>query len=101
MTTMLFTRHQSRISIKAIMELMLMCRGDLPTTVEHIASSQALVVHLLAGLEKRIVGQMEDVLAAELGILRRQITPRDDVNWEPAVVEVSQPPAVEVSQSQY
>merc|ERR1711924_201956 len=50
---MLFTYEQSTVPIKVIMELLLMCRGDFPVTVQHMASSQAALFWQLDQLEQR------------------------------------------------
>merc|ERR1719160_85468 len=52
--SMLFPRPDSQVSIKGIMELMLMCRGDLPVTVQHIASAQASLISVLNKFEERL-----------------------------------------------
>merc|ERR1719478_1872987 len=44
---LLFVTPDSAIHVKAIMELMLMCRGDLPVTVKHLAASQAAMLSSL------------------------------------------------------
>jgi hypothetical protein len=52
--SMLYARPDSQVSIKGIMELMLMCRGDLPVTVKHIASAQASLISVLNKFEERL-----------------------------------------------
>ena len=39
--SMLFVNPDAQVSIQAIMQLMLSCRGDLPVTVLHLARAQA------------------------------------------------------------
>lgn len=50
----LFPKDDSEVPIKGIMELMLMCRGDLSVTVKHLASSQAAMVSTVNAFEKRV-----------------------------------------------
>lgn len=50
---MLFPEEDSSVPIKVIMELLLMCRGDLPVTVQHMASAQALLIWLFDQFERR------------------------------------------------
>mmetsp|Transcript_147973 Transcript_147973/g.273055 ORF Transcript_147973/g.273055 Transcript_147973/m.273055 type:complete len:614 (-) Transcript_147973:222-2063(-) len=38
---LLFTSQDAEVSIESILNLMLMCRGDLPVTVKHLISAQA------------------------------------------------------------
>merc|ERR1719399_2722229 len=53
--SMLFPKPDSRVSFRAIMELMLMCRGDLPVTVQHMASNQAAVMRMIGALEAHLM----------------------------------------------
>jgi len=56
---LLFPRPDTLVSIESIMDLMLMCRGDLVTTVKHMASGQAFTRFLLSSeiqsLEERVL----------------------------------------------
>merc|ERR1712151_1373800 len=56
--SMLFPKPNSVVSIKVVMEIMLMCRGDLPVTVQHIASAQASVFSALDQFETRVRQQL-------------------------------------------
>jgi voltage-gated sodium channel len=56
--SMLFPKPDSRVSFRAIMELMLMCRGDLPVTVQHMASAQASMISQLGKFEARLNQQL-------------------------------------------
>jgi hypothetical protein len=58
---MLFPKDDSVVSIKVIMELMLMCRGDLAVTVQHIASAQASLFWSLEQFEKRLGQRFDDI----------------------------------------
>merc|ERR1740138_457571 len=43
----LFPDTESKIGIKSVMELMMMCRGELPVTVHHLATSHAALIGML------------------------------------------------------
>jgi hypothetical protein len=55
---MLFKEDGDSVPIKTIMELMLMCRGDLPVSVQHMASTQALLIWLLDQFEGRLTSML-------------------------------------------
>lgn len=57
--SMLFPKPDSTVAIKGIMELMLLCRGDLPVTVQHIASAQASMIWQLDKFEQRIYQHLD------------------------------------------
>jgi hypothetical protein len=50
----LFQKKGESVSIKSVIKLMLICRGDLPSTVQHVASGQAFLHTLITHLDKRI-----------------------------------------------
>lgn len=52
--TTLFKTKKSRASIKGVMKLMLMCRGDLNVTVEHMSSGQAFLAAKIDRLDSRL-----------------------------------------------
>jgi len=51
---LLFPTPDTEVHIKGLIELMLMCRGDLPVTVRHLASSQASLLSMIMAVEKRV-----------------------------------------------
>jgi len=57
-------KTDKRIPIKGILELMLLCRGDLPSTVRHIASGQAFMHSLIAKLEKHVTKEVRKLKAS-------------------------------------
>lgn len=57
--SILFAHHGAKIPIKGVMELMLLCRGDLPTTVQHTATAQAFLSTLIANFEHRLVMRLD------------------------------------------
>jgi hypothetical protein len=67
--TMLFPKPDSHVTIRGIMELMLLCRGDLPVTVQHIASAQASMISLMGKFEQRLCHQL-----SSLASLPRQVS---------------------------
>merc|ERR1712232_1071453 len=50
---MLYPKKDARVPMKAIMELMLMCRGSLATTVKHMTSGQAFTRWVLCSEVQR------------------------------------------------
>lgn len=56
---MLFPTKESSVSIKTLMELMLMCRGDLPCTVKSLSSGLSYVSTVLHQFEFRMTENME------------------------------------------
>jgi len=73
--SMLFPHVDSQVSIHAVMQLMLSCRGDLSVTVLHLARGQAFISTLIATFEKKVmehIGRQPKV--------RRQYTPGLPVN---------------------
>ena len=50
----LFQDEGDRIPIKGVIELMLLCRGDLPPTVKHVASGQAFLHGVISKLDKHL-----------------------------------------------
>merc|ERR1719359_543221 len=61
--SMLFVHPDSRVSIQAVMQLMLSCRGDLGVTVLHLARGQAFISTLIASFEKKVVGLVTGIQA--------------------------------------
>lgn len=49
---MMFTRPGQSVSIKTILELLVMCRGDVPTTVETMAGGLLSVIHEITTLRE-------------------------------------------------
>jgi len=62
-----------RVPIKGILELMLMCRGELPSTVRHIASGQAFMHSLITQLEKHVTKQTRKLQASLDGLQSRYL----------------------------
>lgn len=67
---LLFHKPDTVVTHKAIMEVMLMCRGDLPVTVQHLASAQAAMYGSIHNLEQKICQRLE-VVAYNLLITKR------------------------------
>jgi len=67
---LLFPSPDANVSIRAIMELMLMCRGDLPVTVQHIASAQAALFMSLDKVEHNVKKSLEEIMRNEMELLR-------------------------------
>lgn len=63
---MMFPHEDSQIPMKAVMELILMCRGHLPTTVKHMAHWQALTRWTFSAIlnqhEQRVLAHMNGLL---------------------------------------
>jgi hypothetical protein len=57
----LFQKKGERVTISGIIELMLMCRGDLPSTVQHIATGQAFMHSLITRLDKHLTKQLQQI----------------------------------------
>jgi len=70
--SMLFPHPDSQVSIKAVMQLMLECRGDLDVTVLHLARGQAFLSTLIASLEKKVLEAVSrfPVIAGNVEALR-------------------------------
>ena len=57
----LFQKKGERVTISGIIELMLMCRGDLPSTVQHIATGQAFMHSLISKLDKHLTKHLQHI----------------------------------------
>merc|ERR1719491_2898147 len=57
---LLFPKPDSVVTIHAVMELMLMCRGDLSVSVQHIASAQASLLLSLQKVEERLNKRLDE-----------------------------------------
>jgi hypothetical protein len=57
----LFQDEGDRIPIKGVIELMLLCRADLPSTVKHVASGQAFLHGVISKLDKHLTKHMRHV----------------------------------------
>jgi hypothetical protein len=57
----LLQMESDRIPIKGVIELMLLCRGDLPSTVKHVASGQAFLHGVISKLDKHLTKHMRHV----------------------------------------
>lgn len=68
--TTLFRNEESRVSIPAVMRLLLMCRGELTCTVQHMAAGQAFLASKIDGLGDRLasIGRRSEIS------LRRSVT---------------------------
>mmetsp|Transcript_80504 Transcript_80504/g.139705 ORF Transcript_80504/g.139705 Transcript_80504/m.139705 type:complete len:114 (+) Transcript_80504:2-343(+) len=66
---MLFPEPTAEVSIESIMDLILMCRGDLLPTVKHVISGQAftrwMVSHAMK-VQHQLLEDQLDALAAQL-----------------------------------
>lgn len=83
---MLFPKPDSVVPIKSVMELMLMCRGDLPASVKSLSSGLSYVSTVLHNFEFRVTENMEilrDIIcerthrsmAAHIGSLHSKLAP--------------------------
>merc|ERR1712172_439626 len=58
--SILFPESDSTVPMIGIMELMLMCRGDLPITVLHMASGQAFLHDKIVKLEQSMLHHLKE-----------------------------------------
>jgi hypothetical protein len=73
MQKMLFAKpgkEDTGVPIKKIVELMLMCRGNLPTTVQALASGVSYLALELHELEDRLAGQLKNMEALSIAVSR-------------------------------
>lgn len=61
LVSMLYKEVDDAVSIKGILELMLMCRGDLPSTVQHVASGQAFLHSIIHQVDDRVIRMHESM----------------------------------------
>merc|ERR1719359_351696 len=69
--SMLFVHPDTQVSIQAVMQLMLSCRGDLAVTVLHLARGQAFISTLIATFEQKVMRTLVDMqqLTTKIGQL--------------------------------
>jgi hypothetical protein len=90
---MLFPKPGSQVPIKNLMELMLMCRGDLPVTVKALSSGLSYISTIVHKFEHRVTANMEVlrnlVSDQRMGVLESASVASPDCNSK---VPVSQSP---------
>merc|ERR1719506_2755418 len=60
----LFRSGGERVPIKGILELVLLCRGELPSQVKHVASGQAFLHSLITQLDKHVTKHLQRLQAS-------------------------------------
>jgi len=58
---MMFQTPGQQVTIKSVLELMIMCRGDQPTTVEAMSGGILSIIHELGGIRKILEADLEGV----------------------------------------
>lgn len=72
---MMFTKADQQVTIKAILELMILCRGDSPTTVESMSGGILSIIHELSGIKKILEKDITNVqsnIEADLAAIESQ-----------------------------
>jgi len=58
---MMFTRPDSQVTIKSCLELMVMCRGDNPTTVEALAGGLLSIIREMTDMRRILEKDMKNL----------------------------------------